>query len=154
MPPSSGTVQYRNEDLEVEPESVYQRVAIATPYMDLIDEFTLAEHLRFHFSLRDPRHGLSVKQLLQEMELNDARNKYIGNFSSGMKQRVKLAFALYTEADVVFLDEPGTNLDGKAFDWYLRSLKQIPDRCLIFIASNQAREHPQNAVKVDIMTFK
>jgi ABC-type multidrug transport system ATPase subunit len=154
MLPSSGSVAYSKNGVIIEMESAFKHVTIATPYMDLIDEFTLLEQLRFHFRLRKSRNGLSVDQLLREISMNNNKNKYIGNFSSGMKQRVKLALALFTETDVIFLDEPGTNLDEKAFSWYLRSLEQMAEGRLVFIASNQAKEYPSNAIKVDIMTLK
>jgi ABC-type multidrug transport system ATPase subunit len=154
MPPSSGTVTYKKNGKDIESDAVYQYVSIATPYMDLVDEFRLSEQFRFHFTLRKSRNGLSVEQLLKEISMADIGHKYIGNLSSGMKQRVKLALALFTEADAIFLDEPGTNLDEKAFGWYVRQLSKIPSQCLVFIASNQSREYPSDAVIVDITSFK
>ncbi len=149
-----GTLRYSNNQQELEIESVFRHVTIATPYMDLIDEFTLTEQVRFHFKMKKSRNDLSIDEVMKKMYLYDARDKYIANFSSGMKQRLKLALAIFTEADAVFLDEPGTNLDRNAFDWYLNQLDELPKDCMIFIASNQPAEYPQNAVKVDIMTFK
>ncbi|WP_333821073.1 ABC transporter ATP-binding protein [Ohtaekwangia sp.] len=154
MPPSKGTVKYITEGVETTAESVFQRIAIATPYMDLIDEFTLQEQLDFHFKLRSPRYNLKTSEMIERMYLTAARDKYISNFSSGMRQRVKLALAFYTEADMVFLDEPGTNLDQRAFDWYLHELHQLPAHTTIFIASNQPAEYPASAHKIDIMQFK
>jgi ABC-type multidrug transport system ATPase subunit len=71
-----------------------------------------------------------------------------------MKQRVKLGLALLTQADAIFLDEPGTNLDEKAFSWYLDRLKKLPSDVLVLIASNQAREYPSDAIRLDLTTFK
>lgn len=154
MPSTTGTLRYLNNQQELEIESVFRHVTIATPYMDLIDEFTLTEQVRFHFKMKKSRNDLSIDEVMKKMYLYDARDKYIANFSSGMKQRLKLALAIFTEADAVFLDEPGTNLDRHAFDWYLKQLDELPKDCMIFIASNQPAEYPQNAVKMDIMTFK
>jgi ABC-type multidrug transport system ATPase subunit len=122
--------------------------------MDLIDEFTLIEQLRFHFKMRKQSCNRSMEEMMKEMYLYDASDKYIGNFSSGMKQRLKLALAFFTESDAIFLDEPGTNLDRTAFQWYLNQLQQLPKDRLIFIASNQPDEYPSDAVRVDIMTYK
>jgi ABC-type multidrug transport system ATPase subunit len=71
-----------------------------------------------------------------------------------MKQRVKLAMAFFSRADIVFLDEPGTNLDSTAFEWYIQELTSLPPECLVFIASNQPPEYPSNAQKIDIMSLK
>src|SRR5690606_15561409 len=154
MPPSSGSITYSNGKSEVEIDAVYKHVSIAAPYMDLIDEFTLTEQLRFHFKLRRSRFGLSPDQMLAELNLENFGEKSIGNFSSGMKQRVKLGLAMLTESDAVFLDEPGTNLDEKAFIWYVGLLSRLATDALVFIASNQPREYPSEAIKVDLAAFK
>jgi ABC-type multidrug transport system ATPase subunit len=154
MPASTGMIKYKTPSAEIPHEEVYKHVAVATPYLDLIDEFTLEEQLRFHFQLKQRRYEMTEAELIERMYLTHARHKQLSNFSSGMKQRVKLALAFFSKADVVFLDEPGTNLDGTAFDWYIRELRTLPPECLVFIASNQVSEYPTNARKIDIMSLK
>lgn len=154
MPQTAGTLRYYINQQPLEIDSVFHHVAIATPYMDLIDELTLAEQLRFHFKMKKSRDNLSIEALMKIMYLYDARDKYIANFSSGMRQRLKLALAFFTDAHAVFLDEPGTNLDNTAFEWYRERLNNLPKECLVMIASNQPAEYPQDAVKLDIMSYK
>lgn len=153
-PPSSGTIKYSGSMGDIQPEDVYKHIAIATPYLDLVDEFTLAEQLHFHFRLKTPRMGMTETDVLEKIQLSHARNKYISNFSSGMKQRLKLGLAFFSQADIIFLDEPGTNLDQQAFNWYLDQLNALPPTVLTFIASNQTSEYPSNAQKIDIMRYK
>lgn len=154
MPPTSGTVTYQSAEKKIDPEVLHEHLTIATPYMDLIDEFTLVEQLQFHFNLRTIRDGLTIDQMIEKLYLSDSRNKAIGNFSSGMKQRVKLGLAFFTKADVVFLDEPSTNLDSQAFEWYLKMLSGLPGDIVTVIASNQPSEYPENAFKLDILSIK
>ena len=154
MPASAGTIKYKTSATEIPHEEVYKHVTVATPYLDLIDEFTLEEQLNFHFRLKTCRNSMTVSDLIERMYLSHARHKQLSNFSSGMKQRVKLALAFFSTADVVFLDEPGTNLDSTAFEWYMQELLSLPQECLIFIASNQPSEYPANARKIDIMSLK
>jgi ABC-type multidrug transport system ATPase subunit len=155
VPPTAGTLDYyASPATKIDVEGMHHHLAIAAPYMDLIDEFTLHELLRFHFSLRKLRSGLTLEELPERMYLQEARDKHIGNFSSGMRQRVKLALAFYTEADVLFLDEPGTNLDHRAFDWYLEQLQALPPHMMVLIASNEPSEYPENAMKIDILSLK
>jgi ABC-type multidrug transport system ATPase subunit len=92
--------------------------------------------------------------MIDILYLGKARKKFLSNFSSGMRQRVKLGLAFFTKADIVFLDEPGTNLDQQAFDWYRSQLAQLSRDCMVFIASNQPSEYPEEAHKIDIMRFK
>jgi len=154
MPPSTGLIKYKVSGTDLPQEDFYKYITVATPYLDLIEEFTLVEQLRFHFRLKPCRYEMTETEIMDRMYLLHARDKQLSNFSSGMKQRVKLALAFFSKADVIFLDEPGTNLDNTAFDWYTRELQALPPECLVFIASNQPSEYPANAQKIDIMSLK
>jgi ABC-type multidrug transport system ATPase subunit len=153
VPQTSGEILYKKGDVDIPGEEIFQYLTIATPYMDLIEEFTLREQLQFHFSVRESR-GLSIEAMMEKMYLTASRDKYISNFSSGMRQRVKLAMAFYTQADIIILDEPGTNLDHQAFEWYRSELAELPPGTLILIASNDPSEYPPDAQKIDIMHYK
>lgn len=154
LPPSTGRLHYAISGHDVAADDIYKHLSMATPYMDLIEEFTLREQLTFHFKLRRPRRNISVDELLDILYLAPAQHKAIANFSSGMRQRVKLALAFYTEADLVFLDEPGTNLDRQAFEWYLAQLAKLPPSCTVFIASNNAEEYPGASHVLNILDLK
>jgi ABC-type multidrug transport system ATPase subunit len=154
MPQTDGKIKYRRAGKVVPVEEIYSYISIATPYMDLIEEFTLREQLQFHFNIKKSRNNLTIQKMMEEMSLEHAHNKYISNFSSGMRQRVKLALAFFTEADIIFLDEPGTNLDNEALTWYRLHLNSLPVESLVFIASNQSSEYPDKADRIDILNFK
>lgn len=154
MPPTSGSLVYQSTSGEIPGDEIFRRISIATPYLDLIDEFTLLEQLHFHFKFKSVRSKMNEEELLNRMGLAHAKNKYIANFSSGMKQRLKLSLALFSQADIIFLDEPGTNLDRHSLNWYLDQLYSLPKNCLVFIASNQEAEYPTNAQKLDMISFK
>ncbi|HRG78912.1 MAG TPA: ATP-binding cassette domain-containing protein [Cyclobacteriaceae bacterium] len=151
---SQGSISYENEGRELPTDQVYKHIAIAAPYMDLIDEFTLIEMVRFHFKFKKTRNNLTIEEVVGLLELAPAKDKMISNFSSGMKQRLKLGLTFYSQADALFLDEPTTNLDRKSIEWYHRHREQLPDKTLVLIASNQEHEYPANAQKVDILTYK
>jgi len=154
LPQTSGSIAYSSLNKNIPIEEIFGHVSIAAPYMDLIEEFTLEEQVRFHFRMRTMRSGFTVEGILDKLYLTHARDKNISNFSSGMKQRLKLGLAFYTEASAIFLDEPGTNLDEQAFAWYLDNLNQLPKDKLVFIASNQRNEYPEDAVVVNMMALK
>lgn len=154
VPQTSGKLQYVSGETEIPVDEVFRQISIATPYLDLIEEFTLTEMIHFHFRLKKRRDGVSHEELLRIMYLEDAAAKQIINFSSGMKQRLKLALALYTDAAVYFLDEPGTNLDKRAFDWYREQLTLLPQNALVFIASNDPEEYPANSTLINILDYK
>lgn len=154
VPPSGGTLHYETSAGFVDVQEVYKSIVIAAPYMDLIDEFTLTEMVKFHFRFKQIRSGITEDVVIEKMELAHARNKAISNFSSGMRQRLKLALAFYSESEILFLDEPTSNLDRKSIDWYWENLTPLINKTLIIIASNQEAEYPSTAEKVDILKYK
>ena len=154
LPQTSGSVNYSSKNNPVPTEDVFNQVSIATPYMDLIEEFTLEEQIKFHFRMRTMQEGYTVESIMDKLYLAPAKDKQISNFSSGMKQRLKLGLAFYTKASVLFLDEPGTNLDEQALHWYQENLRQLPPQQLVIIATNQSHEYPVNAVVMNMTEFK
>lgn len=151
--PTTGSVSYLLNNQEIEVQSIYQQVAIVGPYLELIEEFTLEELVQFHFKLRKPIEGINVKDIITLLHLNHAALKQIGNFSSGMRQRVKLGLAVLTEKKVLFLDEPYTNLDETSCLWAEDLIKKYPTD-LTFIASNDKNEYRHADQIIDMHTFK
>lgn len=154
LPPSGGEVNHWVNDKPLSVQDVFTSIAIATPYMDLIDEFTLREMVEFHFQFKKTRNGKSVEDVIELTGLKSSEHKAISNFSSGMKQRLKLSLAFHTEANGLFLDEPTTNLDKKSIQWYWDQLIELQRSTTILIASNDEGEYPSDAGKIDILSFK
>ena len=154
MLPSKGELSYSINNTIITADEVFKHVAIATPYLELIDEFTLTEMVDFHFHFKKPRHQKNTQELLELFELSHAHDKTIANFSSGMRQRLKLGLAFYSQTEFLFLDEPTTNLDKKAIGWYQQHLAGISAETMVIIASNQEHEYPATAVKLDILDYK
>jgi ABC-type multidrug transport system ATPase subunit len=154
LPQTSGSITYTVDNKIIPIEEIFRHVSIATPYMDLIEELTLEEHIRFHFRMRSMLPNVTLETILDKLYLTHARDKNISNFSSGMKQRLKLGLAFYTDSSILFLDEPSTNLDDQAFAWYKENLSQLPKDRLVFIASNQRNEYPENAEIINLTGLK
>lgn len=154
MRPSSGQLSYFMEDTAVSPERLHRSVSWASPAMELQDELTLLEQLRFHGKFRNWLPGLDAQQVLELTQLQEHRNKALKLFSSGMRQRVKLALALLTASNLCLLDEPGTNLDHKALDWYLELVNQYAGNRTFLVASNQADDFSFCKVHLNLLDYK
>lgn len=139
---TSGEILYTSGGNVISGEAIYPHIALAAPYMELIEEFTLLEHLNFHFKFRKLQQGQTFQAVMESCYLGEARHKFVKNFSSGMKQRLKLALAFYTESEVILLDEPTSNLDAQGISWYHERLsKVINSNRTVIIASNQSYEY-------------
>lgn len=147
LTPSEGKIIF--EDGLSNPELKF---GFAAPYQNLIEEFTLIEHLKFHAGFRQPLIGMD--ELLEAAQLSDSRHKTIVEFSSGMKQRVKLALAFYFSGAAIFLDEPTSNLDEKGIAWYHSLVADWQKERTLIIASNQPDEYRQATQKIFVENFK
>jgi ABC-type multidrug transport system ATPase subunit len=154
LPPSEGAIDYRTDHATIGADQVYRHTAIAAPYMELIEEFTLEEMIDFHFRFKTIRTGFAARDLPDLFELAHAKKKYLCQFSSGMKQKVKLGLAFFSSCPLLFLDEPGTHLDAQALAWYRKQIDRVRGACTLFIASNQPEEYPADAEKINIPDLK
>lgn len=141
MPQTSGTINYHINDSLIPTEQIFKNLIIASPYTELIEEMTLQEFLKFHFKFKQLAKGIDQLEICQIMGLADSINKQIKFFSSGMKQRLKLGIAFYSEVSLIFLDEPASNLDKPGFNWYLSEIDKVGDDKIIIIASNFEPEY-------------
>jgi ABC-type multidrug transport system ATPase subunit len=140
--PSVGKVRF--EDAQQKPipaADVYRQIAFSAPGMDIIDELTLEEFLRFHFSFKPLLPHISLREIPAIIGLAHAQNRLIGDFSSGMKQRVKLAQAIFADTSVLLLDEPCTNLDQAGVRQYAEWINAYAPNRLVIVASNDEREY-------------
>jgi ABC-type multidrug transport system ATPase subunit len=154
-PPSEGTINYYSVDRkEIQVEDVFQHIAIATPYQDLIEEFTLLEQVEFHFRFKKPGFDFRMDEMITRMQLEASVDKPIRQFSSGMKQRLKLGLAMFSDCQVVFLDEPSTNLDEPSTNWYMTNLLKIKAQRLVLIATNQPADYPEDAHVLNLTDLK
>ena len=141
LTPSQGAIRYVLDGAPVTADMAYNLMSIAAPYMELIEEFTLAEHIAFHFSFKNYRSGYDIQTLIDLTGLQASRNKPIRQFSSGMRQRVKLALACCSDTPVLLLDEPTSNLDRAGIGWYQHLVNATRDNRLIIVCSNQEEEY-------------
>ena len=154
IPLTQGSIEYRLGTTLLPEESWFRSLAIATPYLELPEEFTLNEALSFHFQFKKPLNQLSTQEILAILGLEKHQSKSISQFSSGMKQRVKLALAIFSEVPLLFLDEPTTNLDKQGVSWYLELLQQYAQDRILVICSNEPREYDFCEKKISLEDFK
>lgn len=154
LAPSKGNLKYRQNEKEIPVENIYQHLSLATPYLELIEEFTLQECLDFHYRFKGLFPGIEKKEILPLLELEKAANKEIRYFSSGMKQRVKLLFALCSDSPIVLLDEPTTNLDQAGIQWYFNMIKRFTSDKVLLVCSNQPHEYEFCKHQLHIVDFK
>ncbi|WP_276134145.1 ABC transporter ATP-binding protein [Polluticoccus soli] len=138
---SKGKIQHLNNGKVLEQNKLFEYVSFCAPGMDIVEELTLTEFLDFHFSFKKALNNLSVKEIIEITGLKQAADKPIGDYSSGMKQRVKLAQAIFADTPLLLLDEPCSNLDQQGVDQYRSWIETYAQNRLVIVASNDVREY-------------
>ncbi len=151
LTPSAGTLSLTAEGKAVAEVDWPTHVGLVSPYVQLYDEFSARENLDLALSLRGaPPDAGRVNQLLEEVTLGHRADDAVRTYSSGMKQRIKLAFALIHGPGILFLDEPMTNLDAEGIALVRRVMRRQQERGVLVVATNDLTDVEEYKTKVDL----
>jgi ABC-type multidrug transport system ATPase subunit len=151
---NEGTITYENNGAVIADEKIFREVSLCAPYLELIEEMTATEFLEFHQGFKSFLPGLDIPLMLQLVELEKAAHKQIRYYSSGMKQRTKLAQCLLSDSAIVLLDEPCTNLDKEGINLYHRLVEQYCKDRVVIVSSNDPVEYSFCTSTVLITDYK
>lgn len=139
--PSSGSVSVRRADAELSGDARRLAVGWSGPDLAFYEDFTAVENLRFLSRAGGrPAADEDLSRRLDEVGLAGALDRRVGAFSTGMKQRLKIAFSLLFDPPVLLLDEPmiGLDTDGRAI--VERVVAAQRRKGLVVLASNDSRD--------------
>lgn len=151
---NEGMIEYKNDQRSTNNEQHYTYISIAAPYLELIEEMTATEMLDFHSKFKPLNAAFDIPEILKTVGLEKAANKQIRYFSSGMKQRLKLAQAFFSDTPVLLLDEPTTNLDADGIALYLSLINNYTKDRLLIISSNVMQEYDFCEEVIGINNYK
>jgi ABC-2 type transport system ATP-binding protein len=137
-----------------ETENFYRHISIATPYLEVIEEMTLTEFLLFHQIFKPFIREMDILKIISAVGLERSAQKQIRYFSSGMKQRVKLAQAFFSDSPVLLLDEPCTNLDIDGITLYNQLILNYSKDRITIVSSNDLQEYSFCDQQLNIMDYK
>lgn len=151
---NKGQIAYTINQKKFESEQHFKFISIAAPYLELIEEMTAKEMLHFHTSFKSMLQSVSFEVMLETVGLQSATNKQLRYFSSGMKQRLKLALAFFSSAPILLLDEPTTNLDAEGIELYHFLINNYTTGKLVIVSSNVKQEYDFCEDVIDILAYK
>ena len=138
----------------VSTENVYRHVSICAPYLELVEEMSLREFLLFHEVFKPFLPGITAEVIIARLGLVSAADKQIRYFSSGMKQRVKLAQCIFTDTAIVLLDEPCTNLDLTGITLYHELINEHTRDRMVLVSSNDEVEYNFCEKRINLFDYK
>ena len=151
---NEGKCVWSKYDSPLAPENVYRHVSICAPYLEVVEEMTATEFLDFHQGFKKFLPGMDTAAALQLVGLEKAAGKQIRYYSSGMKQRVKLAQCIFSNTAIVLLDEPCTNLDLMGIDLYNELIQKYCSDRLVIVCSNDKTEYGFCKELINIADYK
>lgn len=155
---SSGKVILKIDGKEIQLEKRYRHIGLVAPYLNLYDELNAYENLNFFYKLKNQSTEKKIvieriNSLLERVNLFNRRNDLIKNYSSGMKQRLKMAFSILSEPEILFMDEPRTNLDKDGIEIAYSIAEEQKQRGILIIATNEAEDLQLCERKINIEDF-
>jgi ABC-type multidrug transport system ATPase subunit len=137
---NEGEVIYKLDDKIITVDKIKNFISFASPYIHLVEDFTLTEMIDHTKIFKPFIKDLSTEQIIKLLDLEAAKDKFIKQFSSGMKQRLKLGVAILCDTPLLLLDEPVSNLDANAIAWYKNIIKEYSQNRTVIVASNAIQD--------------
>ena len=139
MAPTRGQVVYQNNSQKINREDIFQYIGLVGPYLQLYQELSAQENIDFFARMRNLKnYSARVKQLMELFNLSGREHDAVKTYSSGMQQRLKYVCALIHEPEVLFVDEPRSNLDQAGIEAVYSILQeQKKDKILVISTNDQ-----------------
>ncbi len=154
MQASEGKVEWKENNTLIDENEVFKHISVCAPYLEVIEEMTASEFLHFHAAFKPLLSSVTIKQIIEIVGLEKAADKQIRYYSSGMKQRIKLAGAIFSDVPILLLDEPCTNLDSVGFALYHQLIENYCKNKLIMVSSNDVNEYDFCEERLNILDYK
>lgn len=148
---TSGSISLSINDKKIERENYYKYIGFVSPYLNLYDEFTGYENLRIITQIR----GMGIDgigEVLKRVGLYERRNDLVKIYSSGMKQRLKLAFSILHNPLILMLDEPTSNLDAEGVTVVDNMAEEYKKGKILIIATNDEHERSLCQKEINLNT--
>ena len=158
--PSKGRISFKLNDKKILNSDIFRNTGLVSPYLNLYDELTGIENLTFFYELKsggkknDPKNKEKIEYYLKKVNMYERRNDVIRTYSTGMKQKLKIAFALMNEPEILILDEPGSNLDKEGKDLIRNICDEQKQKGILILATNNEREKEYCNELINIEDYK
>jgi heme exporter protein A len=150
LSPTAGSVRFGPGGKETD-DPWQTRIGLVSPYLQMFEEFTARENLSIAMRVRGlPFDGARADGLLERVALFPRRNDPVRTYSSGMKQRMKYAFALLHAPHLLILDEPMSNLDEEGVGIVRRIMEEQRSNGILVVATNDLTDIGHFDTQVDL----
>jgi heme exporter protein A len=142
LAPTGGRVEYSLNGELLESEALRFHIGLVSPYLQLYDEFSGRENLELLSKIRSDNGvgAARIQEVLDRVGLSERKSDFVRTYSSGMKQRLKYAFAILHQPAILILDEPTSNLDSNGIAMVKEIVELQKREGILVVATNDADE--------------
>ncbi len=138
---TKGSINIKIDGKKITKQDLFKYIGFVSPYLQMYDEFTAWENLEFYKKIRCVEASDDfLNSLIERVNLPHAKHQMVRTFSSGMKQRLKYAFALLHRPPILILDEPTANLDSEGKGAVQQIVQEQKEHGIAIVASNEPDE--------------
>lgn len=139
--PNRGEIRFFKDNQPMSKAEIRRSLSLVAPYLNLYDNLTAEENILFFATVAGVNiTGKKIEALLERVGLEGRGHDMSGEYSSGMKQRLKYAVALIDDPVFLILDEPTANLDESGKKIVAEIIEERRERSIIILATNEAQE--------------
>jgi heme exporter protein A len=138
LTPTGGEFAFEIDGVKLDHDSIRDFAGLAAPDINLYNELTVRENLRFLAAARGCK--CNISNVLSEVGLLDRENDPIGDLSTGLRRRACIAAALLHDPSILLLDEPSTNLDENGIEMLHEVIERQSQKGIVVLATNDPNE--------------
>ncbi|WP_321163709.1 ABC transporter ATP-binding protein [Halorubrum kocurii] len=155
LTPTEGTITFDETDIVDDPNTVRKNVGYLPQDFGVYPDLTATEFLEYLAAIRGLKRKEArdrIEDLLELTNLRDARNRRLGGFSGGMRQRVGIAQALLTDPDLLVVDEPTVGLDPAERVRFRNILSSLGEDRVVILSTHIVSDVEATANEVAILS--
>ena len=152
--PSGGKVTWNGVDITQFPDNLRAVLGYLPQEFGIYPNLTAIEFLEYIAALKgmDRRSARKrIQELLHIVNLFDARNRPLGDYSGGMKQRVGIAQALLNDPQLLIVDEPTTGLDPQERVRFRNLLSDLAGERIVILSTHIVSDAESTATRIAII---
>ncbi|MDI6802715.1 MAG: ABC transporter ATP-binding protein [Bacteroidota bacterium] len=155
LSPTNGQVDFYLNGKSIDVQNRFQYFGFVAPYLQMYDEFTAMENLELFARIRSIEVDKDyIDLLLKRVNLYERKDSYVREYSSGMKQRLKYAFALLHKPPLLILDEPRSNLDAEGIAVVYQIIQEQKQSGCVIVATNDSEDIQFCNQEIDLNQFR
>jgi ABC-type multidrug transport system ATPase subunit len=152
--PTKGKVTWNGEDISRKPDHLRTVLGYLPQDFGVYPNLNAVEFLQYIAAIKglDRRiAGRRIDELLQVVNLVDARKRPLGGYSGGMKQRIGIAQALLNDPQLLIVDEPTVGLDPEERVRFRNLLADLSGNRIVILSTHIVSDVEAAATQIAIM---